>query len=416
MKKLGIIVNPVAGMGGRVGFKGTDGVETLRKARELEAKPESPQRAAQALKVLVRIKDRIQVITCPNEMGESACRECGFSPAVLRSIRNSDTSGEDTREAARQMVTQGVNLLLFAGGDGTARDICNAVGAKVPVLGIPAGVKIHSAVYAVTPQCAGEAAAMFLTDRLMNIREAEVMDIDEDAFRRGGRGTTLWLPPCSRREPVCSEREIWNRRRRKGGSPRNCCRNRPSHGRFRALVCHRSRHHDACHNGSPEPQEHATRGRRGSQQAACGQRRQRESITCAHQGKTHKLVVTAIGGQGHVFGRGNQQISSRVIRLVGRENIVVIATKEKLASFSGRPLLADTGDEGLNDELSGYLRVITGLEDYVMYKLGYQPARPLVGTAGQAPIMALGRVRQAIRSKQHPPIGTGRSAAAERPG
>jgi predicted polyphosphate/ATP-dependent NAD kinase len=83
------------------------------------------------------------------------------------------------------------------------------------------------------------------------------------------------------------------------------------------------------------------------------------------------IVVTAIGGQGHIFGRGNQQLSPAVLRHVGIDNIIIIATKEKLVSLGGRPLLVDTGDERLNADLSGYIRVTTGFKDYTMYKVGY---------------------------------------------
>ena len=152
MKKLGVIVNPVAGMGGRVGLKGSDGLEALRKAKQLGARPESPARTIEALRIVSRIKDCIQVLTYPSEMGEDECLQASLSPVVIGSISSGSTTPGDTRRAARQMVEQGVDLLLFAGGDGTARDIYNAVGGRVPALGIPAGVKIHSAVYARKPQ------------------------------------------------------------------------------------------------------------------------------------------------------------------------------------------------------------------------------------------------------------------------
>ena len=372
MKKLGVIVNPIAGMGGRVGLKGSDGVETLRKARELGAKPESPHRAVQALKVLARIEERIQIITCPNEMGESACRESGFSPAVLRSIRSSDTSGEDTREAARQMVTQGVDLLLFAGGDGTARDIYNVVGAKVPALGIPAGVKIHSAVYAVTPRCAGEAATMFLTNRLMNIREAEVMDIDEDAFRAGVVAARLY---GYLRVPE-ENRFVQSVKSGGGGSETATLRG------IAAEVIQMMDDTECYFVIGPGTTTRAVMEALSLKNTLLGvdivrnRRLVATDVTETEllgfiEGNHAKLVITAIGGQGHVFGRGNQQISPHVIRLVGRENILLVATKQKLASLCGRPLLVDTGDEELNDELSSYMKIITGFEDYVIYKLGY---------------------------------------------
>src|SRR5690349_13608168 len=185
MKKLGVIINPIAGMGGRVGLKGSDGVDVLSKARELGARPESPQKAVEALKIIARVEDRLEVIAYPDEMGEDECREAGLAPVVIGSIPRRETTAEDTEKAAQKMAALKVDLLLFAGGDGTARDIYNAVQDRVPALGIPAGVKIHSAVYAVTPRSAGELVVMFVEGEVRGFRDAEVMDIDEDAFRRG---------------------------------------------------------------------------------------------------------------------------------------------------------------------------------------------------------------------------------------
>jgi predicted polyphosphate/ATP-dependent NAD kinase len=114
MKKLGVIVNPVAGMGGRVGLKGSDGAEILHRAKELGAKPESPGRAIEALKVVARLKDDIEVIAYPCEMGEHECLEAGLSPTVVGSIASGSTTPEDTQNAAGAMVTAGVDLILFA--------------------------------------------------------------------------------------------------------------------------------------------------------------------------------------------------------------------------------------------------------------------------------------------------------------
>ena len=122
-KKLGLIVNPVAGMGGRVGLKGTDGGDVVKEAKLLGATPEAPQRAKDALRVISRIREKIQLFTYPKEMGEEEATQCGFRPSVIGSIKSGETSSEDTRRAATEMKNLGVDLLLFAGGDGTARDI-----------------------------------------------------------------------------------------------------------------------------------------------------------------------------------------------------------------------------------------------------------------------------------------------------
>ena len=141
MKTLGLIVNPVAGMGGKVGLKGSDGREVLRMARELGATPEAPQRVGQALRAVAKMREPLQLMTYPHEMGEDVCRAAGLAPRVLGSIRTGETTYEDTERAARQLLEEQVDLLLFAGGDGTARNICQAVGNQLISLGIPAGVQ-----------------------------------------------------------------------------------------------------------------------------------------------------------------------------------------------------------------------------------------------------------------------------------
>ena len=167
MPRLGLVVNPLAGIGGRVGLKGSDGAETVLRALALGAQAQASRRAAQALQALrnaTRLAaqssyttrgDGLELLTFPAEMGEEAARLAGWPARVVGRIRPGATSAEDTHRAAQEMEALGVDLLLFAGGDGTARDICQAVANRLPVLGIPAGVKIHSAVYAVRPEAAG---------------------------------------------------------------------------------------------------------------------------------------------------------------------------------------------------------------------------------------------------------------------
>ena len=199
MTKLGLIVNPIAGMGGSVGLKGTDGADALQRARALGARPGAHRRAVDALRVIAAGMPDVALLTCAGAMGEDVARECGLAPAIVGGLRAAasayESDGADTRRACAEMRRQGADLLLFAGGDGTARDICAAIsggeGEPVAALGIPAGVKMHSAVFALTPRRAGETALRFLRGEL-GVGEAEVMDIDEDAFRAGRLSAALY--------------------------------------------------------------------------------------------------------------------------------------------------------------------------------------------------------------------------------
>ena len=190
MKKLGLIVNPIAGMGGSVGLKGTDGV--LEKALELGAVPRAPIRARKALEELLQIKDDIEILTCSGSMGEDEISGLGFRVRIVHKQKGSKTYNSDTLAAAKAMLKEEVDLILFAGGDGTARDIYRAVEEKAVVVGIPAGVKIHSPVYAQNPSKAGELAKLYLTGKMTKIEEVEVLDIDEDAYRAGNVSVSLY--------------------------------------------------------------------------------------------------------------------------------------------------------------------------------------------------------------------------------
>jgi len=369
VKKLGVIVNPIAGMGGRVGLKGSDGIEILRRAREMGAEPESPRRAIEALKIIAKLKNEIEVLAYPDEMGADECSQAGLEPEVIGSIKSGETSPEDTMEAAREMAQKGVDLILFAGGDGTARNIYTAIGAKIPVLGIPAGVKIHSAVYAINPRSAGEVASLYLQGQVVNIREAEVMDIDEEAFRQGRVNARLY---GYLKVPV--ERRVQ--------SVKSGARSEQAEMEGMAAEVAANMEKDTLYIIGPGTTTRTIMERLELPNTLLGVdvvfnrelvandvgEKQLFNLLEQHKGKAH-IVVTAIGGQGHVFGRGNQQISPRVIRLVGKNNIIVVASREKLVALQPHPLLVDTGDPDLDQELSGYVRVVTGWEDSIMYRI-----------------------------------------------
>ena len=359
-ERLGLIVNPIAGIGGRVGLRGSDGIQTQRRALELGAVRESSNKAGRALERLGPLRGCVEIITFSGEMGEEAVVRSNLKPTVIGSIVPGRTTARDTREAARAMLELGVALLLFAGGDGTARDICQAVGEKVPALGIPAGVKIHSAVFGANPQRAGGLALSFLRGEVTTLRACEVMDIDEVSLRRGVLSSRLYgylkVPHHARRLQGLKTPSV----------PGEAASLRAIADKIVADM-----KDDCLYIVGPGTTTRAITSRLGLDKTLVGVDvvcNGRLIATDANESillqllKDHeaKIIVTPIGGQGFLFGRGNQQISPQVIRAVGRENIVVVSTPGKLHSFGGRPLKVDSGDPTLDEMLAGYVRVITG--------------------------------------------------------
>jgi predicted polyphosphate/ATP-dependent NAD kinase len=371
---LGLIVNPVAGIGGTVGLKGSDGADVQRKALELGAVPQSLNRAIQALERIKSVDD-LAIVTYPGEMGADAATACRLEPTVVGAIKPGETTPEDTKNAAQEMQRLGVSLLLFAGGDGTARDIYNAVGEGLPALGIPAGVKIHSAVYAANPRSAGDLAASYLRGQTATLREAEVMDVDEQAFRRGIVSARLYgylkVP--------------FERRLLQGLKTPSSTGERSAMAAIAADVV--SKMEDGwLYVIGPGTTTRAITSRLGLPKTLIGVDVVADGRLVAAdvnesqllellEGRRTKIVVTPIGGQGYVFGRGNQQISPSVIRKVTadsvrpKENIVVVSTTGKIHSLGGRPLRVDTGDRAVDEMLSGYVRVVTGYDEQIVYKV-----------------------------------------------
>ena len=369
MKRFGLIVNPVAGMGGRVGLKGSDGEAIIKRAVELGAVKLSPGRAVEALRRIARIRELVEVITYPGEMGEDEAREAGLQPTVIGSIAHGSTTREDTIEAARTMAEMGVDLIMFAGGDGTARDLVEAVDGDVPVLGIPAGVKIHSGVFAINPADAGELAALYLEGGPVKLRELEVMDIDEEAFRDDRLSARLY----GYLKVPYVEAMVQNT---KSGSATT---DEFSLEGIAADIVDEMVD-DVIYVLGPGTTVKPIAEKLGLSKTLLGvdvvlngeiisADANEEKLLELIEGKEARIIVTVIGGQGFVFGRGNQQISPQVIRSVGVENITIIATPGKLAALQGRPLLVDTGDPEVDEMLSGYAKVVTEYGRRVVYKV-----------------------------------------------
>lgn len=353
MTTIGFVINPIAGMGGAVGLKGTDGPRALKEALRRGAKPVSPVRARVFVSELCRLKEKLKLLTWAGPMGESVISEYRFTFEVFGTAKRR-TTREDTQKAVEEFVRHGAELIVFVGGDGTAKDVAEVVGDEVPTLGVPAGVKMFSGVFAATPRDAALIVEEFVEGRA-RLEVAEVLDVDEEAFRRGRLDVravaTLLIPrvgdlvQCSKSPSALTGvegivEEVLSRLR-----------------------------DDAAYIFGPGSTVKAIMRRLGYYtnllgvdvtfgKTLVGEDVSETEILKMIEGKRAYIIVSPTGGQGYVFGRGNQQISPRVIRAVGKGNIIIVSTREKLANL--RCLRVDTIDEEVNEELRGYWRVIVG--------------------------------------------------------
>ncbi|MDZ7747137.1 MAG: ATP-NAD kinase family protein [Halobacteriales archaeon] len=355
MRRIGFVVNPIAGMGGRVGLKGTDG--KLAEARERGAEPRAPDRAREALQILAEYDD-IDLLTYGGAMGETEARDAGFDPTVVATPDSDETTSGDTRAAVRAFVTEGVDLVCFVGGDGTAVDVAETLAAldtETPMLGVPAGVKVYSSVFGVSPRAAARLAATF--DRT-EVRE--VNDIDEDAYRGGEVETELRaLATVPVGDDLQSSKQIG------GGS---------IEGLAEAVAQDARSDPEVTYVLGPGSTLAAVKAELGFDGSPLGVdvwrdgevlvRDGTESEILAALGDENRIVVSPIGGQGFVFGRGNLQLSPAVIR---QSETAVVASKRKLDETG--VLRVDTGDIALDDDLRGWMRVRVGRYEHRLVKV-----------------------------------------------
>lgn len=365
--RLGLLINPLAGLGGSVALKGSDGSATAAQAIALGAEPKAELRTLQALDVLKGLP--VEIITYPAEMGENAARQAGFDPQVIGTIDSGHTTAADTEAAALALTQQGIDLLLFAGGDGTARNICAVLPEGTPVLGVPAGVKIHSGVYAVTPKAAGEIVAMLVKGELVTLGDQEVRDIDEDAFRQGQVRARYYG------ELSVPQEHRYLQHVKNGGKESE----ELVLADMAAEVIERMEPNVRYIMGSGSTVQ-AIMDELGLENTLLGvdviEDQQLIARDCTAQQLLEltqdypaKIILTVIGGQGHILGRGNQQLSPALIERIGKDNLWVVATKTKLAQLDGRPLIVDSGSPVLDKALAGLIPVITGYRDAVLYRI-----------------------------------------------
>lgn len=371
--RIALVVNPVAGLGGRVGLKGSDGAAVQQRARDLGARPSAADRAHLTIRHLRLLAPEVDLLTAGAPMGFEGVGTVVHRPA------GEPTGAADTRAAVRALTGAGAELLLFCGGDGTARDVLDALGpaAAVPVLGIPAGVKMHSAVFALHPRAAAEVAAAWARGAGVRLTPAEVVDRDEEALRAGRVGARLYGHLTV---PVLPARV----QQRKSGSTATDptalagiaagiaaeVSERAGPGALLALGPGTTTHAVAVALGAPEASLTGVDVLRlngdGAARLELRDARADQLLTLP---RTPWIALSPIGGQGFLLGRGNQQLSPELLRAAGPGRLLVLATEAKLAALAGRPLLLDTGDAALDHALSGHTRVITGRHASAVYRL-----------------------------------------------
>ena len=367
MSRIGFVMNPIAGMGGRVGLKGTD--DMVQRAIELGAQPVAHSRALEALcEFRRRLREQptpivLEWVTCSGSMGADALAAAGLEGLRIEAEMRAPTTAGETKDATRKFLELGVDLILFCGGDGTARDIASVAGTRVPILGIPSGVKMYSGVFGVTPSRTAEILIGFLKHELALV-EAEVIDLDEEKYRAGEWAVRFFYNVLTPFEPTLTQvsKQIVAE---------------TSDAESKAEIAR-----DVGEEIAANPQVLFILGAGSTLQAVgaeigvektllgidavldsrlVGQDlNERSLLALLEKHPDCRLVLSPIGAQGFVLGRGNLQLSPEAIRRIGIANILVLATPSKLARTP--QLRFDTGDACLDAELAdlGFLSVVIG--------------------------------------------------------
>jgi predicted polyphosphate/ATP-dependent NAD kinase len=374
--KIGFVVNPFAGIGGAVALKGSDGKDIVALALSRGARPQAETRAQIAMGQ-VSSTDNFTFFTAAGSMGENVLRTLNLPYEVIyrvvAEVADEQTTAEDTKNVIRLFVEKAVDLIVFAGGDGTARDVLDVLSSdsdlSTAVIGIPAGVKIHSAVYATTPLHAGELINLILSGAPMSLHDAQVMDLDEQAFREGKVVARCYgylsVPVDDTRMQLIKQGGLNHQQLALQDIATEIIENMEADVFY--LIGSGSTTAEIMNQLSLENTLLGI-------DIICNQQLIASDVdekTIIQTIKNHpaKIIVTVIGGQGHVFGRGNQQLSAKVIAQIGRENIIIVATNKKLRSLNKRPMIADTGDTDLDKQLAGLYSVISGYQQKTLYKL-----------------------------------------------
>lgn len=373
--RVGLVINPYAGAGGPLALKGSDDLpDALRQRLHAEAGDAASPAQLRVLALLRALRAqpnfdaaRLRLVTVAGAMGGDVVARAGFTADLLALDPPLVSSAADTRAVARALQAAGIDLLLFAGGDGTARDICAEIGLTLPALGIPAGVKMHSGVFAINPALGAELLAELLAGRWVTLDLAEVRDIDEAEIRQGRVRARhygeLRVPVTARhlQQVKCSGRE-----------DEALVVGEIAAGLVETLMP------GVTYAFGPGTTVAAVMAALALPKTLLGFDLVRDGrllqadvgaddlLRIAAEGPL-QVVITPTGGQGSLIGRGNQQLSPTLLRGLGRDSVVVLATHAKLDALAGRPLRLDTGDAALDAAWSGLWPIVTGYQQQVLY-------------------------------------------------
>lgn len=354
--RIGLIINPIAGMGGSVGLKGTDG-EMYRAALDLGAHPLAADRAAATLRAL-RCPERIAWLAAPGAMGSHALTTLDIPHTVVGDI-TAHTSAADTRRSAQELLAAGAALLVIVGGDGTARDLYDAIGTRAPVVAVPAGVKVYSAAFALNPRTAAELLDAFTAGA--GVTEQEVLDIDEAAYREDRLAAQLYGYLLTPDAPQALQPG-----KQASGGALSTVEN------LRDIAAYVVEEMDAetLYLLGPGTTVRAIAEALGLPKTLLGvdavvggtlvgsDLNERALLALLARYPQRRIIVTPLGGNGFIFGRGNKQFTPEVLRQVGRANLCIVSAEEKVRALPC--LRVDTGAAALDAQLAGYLEVITG--------------------------------------------------------
>ena len=380
--KVAFLLNPIAGLGGTVALKGTDGL--AKEALRLGAKPITPVRAETFFHSLDKqisndIRKQLVFLVPKSPMGEQILSKFSFKYEVIPvPIQNKDTSAEDTKIAVRHFEEQQVDLIIFVGGDGTSIDVGTSITNQTPILGIPSGVKTYGAVFSHSLEEAVTILLAFFNSK--STQEAELLDLDEEQYKKGVISISLrgiarvpafpeFLQHAKERIEITESEEntleriadeIFDVLRRVKTSPLLIIGPGSTFSPLgKKMNISRSILGVDC----------VTFDYQGNYSILIKDAREDQIFNILTNYTEVFILITPIGGMGYILGRGNHQISPRIIKKVPKDHLLIACTKRKLKTIIDQTLRVDTSDEELNSQMIGYIRVITDFNERQMVRV-----------------------------------------------